>query len=54
VIAGPAVRAADLGHAQVHIGREPEVELSLAGACRRAACGVLKSRKPRLTGFFSL
>ena len=31
VIADPAVRAADLGHAQVHIGREPDVELGLAG-----------------------
>jgi hypothetical protein len=36
VIADLPVRAADLGHAQVHVGREPAVELDLAGARRRA------------------
>ena len=34
MIADPAVRTADLGHAQVHIRREPAVELDLAGARR--------------------
>ena len=36
VIADLAVRAAELGHAQVHAGREPEVQLGLAGAGHRA------------------
>ena len=36
VIADPASRVADLGDTQVHIGREPPVELDLALARRRA------------------
>jgi hypothetical protein len=36
VITDPAVRAADPGHAEVNIGREPSVQLGFPLACRRA------------------
>jgi hypothetical protein len=54
VTADPAAGVANLGHAQVHVGRELAVKLDLARARRRAGRHRAEIEEPRLTGFFSL
>ena len=54
MIADPALRAAELGHAQVHVGREREVQLGLAGAGHRAGRHGAEVQEAEVNRFFSL